>query len=467
MRRALALLLAAALLAQFAGLTQAGGATPAPRATLTPDRPSDLTLQIGNSRPVTAIHLKSVAGLTGTGIGDVFPMDRYPLPCPSATKDWQLTHVEDLRLTWVRLSVDLMEHGQVMDLGWYSRWAIDPCQDELISRLANKGVTILMTIMYWDETLNATRPPDYSNEEEVQLYLDYARFLVHHYKDRIHYWEILNEAIHYVALEDYLNLVRRAAPVIRAEDPQAKIVAGGSTTLLYQDCRDYILGLLNSDVVAQLDGINIHPMYGVSPQYEDTAWYYAWYPDMIRQGKRIAAAHGFTGEWIAEEMDWRTPLNPNQYEPWTYTPTVAAKYYARGIVINLGLGVWAGIGGELYYAIAPIPTVVRNLSAALDGATPTTVGVQVDTTATKVATYAFTLRNGGRLIALWDDGVAADAATAASATVTIAGASSGPIVGIDVLNGVQQHLVTEVVGQNLVVRNLLLTDYPLFLRLEK
>jgi hypothetical protein len=40
-------------------------------------------------------------------------------------------------------------------------------------------------------------------------------------------------------------------------------------------------------------------------------------------------------------------------------------------------------------------------------------------------------------------------------------------VGIDVLNGVQQHLVTEVVGENLVVSNLLLTDYPLFLRLEK
>ena len=55
-------------------------------------------------------------------------------------------------------------------------------------------------------------------------------------------------------------------------------------------------------------------------------------------------------------------INPHPYEIWQYSETQAAKYYARGIVINLGLDLWAGIGGERYETIAPVVKVVQSLS---------------------------------------------------------------------------------------------------------
>jgi len=421
-------------------------------------------LQLGDTQPLAALALKPVTQLADTRIGDTFPLDEYPHGCDFDT-NWQLTHVDGLRLTWVRLSVDPMEWETATAFGMFSRWSIDPCQDGTITRLADRGETILMTIVYWDKTLNATRPPDYKNEREVQSYLDYAKFLVDHYKDRIHYWAILNEPIAYTSLTDYLNLVRQAMPVIRGEDPEAKVVAGGSSNLLYPEDRDWIRGLLRSDVVAQLDGIELHPMYGASPQYKDTAAYYTGYPAMIHEFQQIARDHGFTGEWIATEMCWRTAFNPNPDEPWTYTPTLAAKYYARGAVVNRGLGLWAGLGGEKYDSIEPIPTAVRNLSVPLEGATPATFEVSIETQAPHVVSYTFTRQGGARIVALWVDGSATDQSVGLPATVTIDGLAGSNVEAIDVLHGTSQKLTTSSSSGALVVKDLLVKDYPIFLRI--
>ena len=420
------------------------------------------TLQLGDNQPLAALTLKPVTQLTSTGIGDMFPLDEYPHGCDFDT-NWQLTHVDDLRLTWVRLSVDPMEWEIAKAFAMLSRWSIDPCQDGTITRLAAKGETMLMTIVYWDKTLNATRPPDYTNEREVQSYLDYAKFLVDHYKDRIHYWEILNEPVS--SLADYLNLVRQAIPVIRGEDPEAKIVAGGGRDPLTQPDLDWIRGLLRSDVVAQLDGIDLHPMYGASPQYKDTAAYYRGYPEMIRGFQQIARDRGFRGEWIAEEMCWRTPLNPNPDEPWTYSPTIAAKYYARGAVINRGLGLWAGLGGENYDSIEPIPTVVRNLSSPLEGATPATFDVSIETQAPNVVSYMFARQDGSKIVALWADGSAADESVGLPATVTIDGLAGSTVEAIDVLHGTSQQLITSASNGGVVVKDLLVKDYPILIRI--
>jgi hypothetical protein len=219
--------------------------------------------------------------------------------------------VEDLGLSWVRISLDRMDWEQARDQGDYSRFHVNACQDEMVSLFARHGVAMVMTVVYWDAELNGGRPPDLSNEEEIRLYLDYTRFLVDHFKDRIRYFEILNEAIWYVDLPDYLELIRRVVPIIREEDPEARIVAGGSSHLFEPICRDYLFGLLNSDVVSLLDGISWHPLYSVSPQFPETTRYYAEYPALVRGIEDVANAHGFTREFIVEEMEWRTEKNPS------------------------------------------------------------------------------------------------------------------------------------------------------------
>jgi hypothetical protein len=424
-----------------------------------------MTLQEDNNMPVTGIVPLRFKQLADNRIGDLFPLDRYPPPCPPAKYDWSFTHVGNLGLKWVRLSLDRLELDQARAMGDYSQFEINPCQDEMVTLFAENDITILYTIVYWDEKLHADRYPDYRNEEEVQRYLDYTRLIVHHFKGRIQYYEILNEALFYVKVADYINLIRRAVPVIREEDPQAKIVVGGSSNLLNLDYRNYLFSVLRSDVMPLVDGVALHPMYGPSPQYDDVRMYYYNYPSLIAEIKNVASEHGFTGEFIAEEMDWRTRLNPNPYEPWEYTSITAAKYYARGILINLGLGLRTGVAGENYDQIPAIVRVMQSLGATMGGVNADSLEVEIQSQATNIVSYAFSLPGGDMLLALWTDGAAVDDDPGVLAGLTFPGLSAGRVTGVDVLNGIEQELISESQGGNLIVRNLMVKDYPILLRL--
>ena len=424
-----------------------------------------ITLQEGTNLPITGIVPRRFKELADNRIGDLFPLDRYPAPCPPAKYDWSFTHVGYLGLKWVRVSLDRLELDQARNLGDYSQFQINACQDEMITLLAENDVTILYTIVYWDEKLHADRYPDYRNEEEVQRYLDYTRLIVRHFKGRIQYYEILNEALVYVKVADYINLVRRVVPIIREEDPQAKIVVGGSSNLLYRECHNYLFGVLSSDIMPLVDGVALHPMYGASPQYDDIRKYYYDYPALIAEIKSIASKHGFTGEIISEEMSWRTSFNPNPYEPWEYTPITAAKYYARGILMNLGLDLKAGIAGENYDQIPTIVRVVQTLSTSMDGAKTKNSAVEIQSQAKNISSYAFSSPNGDQLLALWTDGVAVDDDPGVKSTLIVPGFSAQKVMAIDVLYGVEQEMITTSENGNLVIQDLLVKDYPILLRL--
>jgi hypothetical protein len=73
------------------------------------------------------------------------------------------------------------------------------------------------------------------------------------------------------------------------------------------------------------------------------------------------------------------------------------------------------------------------------------------------------LPNGDKLIALWTNGVGVDEDPGVEATVTLADLSGHKVVGIDVLNSFQQELVTSTTDGNLVIKNLLIKDYPIIL----
>lgn len=430
-----------------------------------PARVENTILQEGNDQPKALIQTKSHNELTGNGIGDSRDRIGYPTPC-SPDANATDAHIDDLGLTWARVSIDRLEWEPARSLGAYSQFQITRCQDRIVSLLAGKGVTILHTIVHWDEELHAERPPDYGNEEEVQLYLDYVRLIVGHFKDRIQYYEILNEAHVYVGLPDYINLVRRAVGVIREEYPEAKIVAGGASGLFNSGPRDFLFGFLESDVMPLIDAINIHPLYGESPEFDETRDYYENYPALVQEIKDVAEAHGFSGEYIAEEMTWRTKKNSAPLEPWVYPSKVAAKYYARAIVMHRGLGLWAGIAGEAYDTIAPIVRSVRNLSTILDGAEPEALAVEIESEATNVLSYGFIMPNGNRLFALWTNGTAVKKDPGIATTLTFPDFIAEKVIAFDVLNGFRQKLIMQQEGGNLVIRDLLVKDYPILIRLR-
>jgi hypothetical protein len=350
--------------------------------------------------------------------------------------------------------------------------SISPGQDDVFTRLADNGFVITYVLSFWDK---ATYPdgsgapcPRFKTEEDIQRYLEFVRIIVNHFKDRVQIYEVWNEPDNrdcpqWIEVEDYINLVQRVVPVIQQEYPEAKIQVGGTSGLTEPSSEIYLFRILESDIMPLVDIVSWHPFYGNSPQY-DAEYYYA-YPSMVQEIKDVATAHGFNGEYEADEMQWRTAENAFPDDPWTYSSTVAAKYHGRGILMHLGMDVSAGFGAEYDYQIPSIVHVTRYLSTIMAGAGPESLPIQVQSTATNIVSYTFSLPNGDHSIALWTDGVAGDDDPGVNTTLTFPGSLARRVIGIDVLHGFEQPLVSEQDGTGLAIRDLLVKDYPIILRL--
>ena len=387
---------------------------------------------------------------------------------------YQIT--EELGAKWARLIIDHGDWYVAEETGEYSKHYIDPRHDRAITELIDNNVKIMLVLVHWDEEINTDAwegEGEYSRfttEEEIQRYLDYVKFIASHFKGKIEYYEILNEPNHCegtqqnVKIDDYINLVKRVIPVIHQEDPQAKIVAGAIADLRQPPFKEYFFDLIKSDVMPLVDGISFHSMYGISPEYDILKKYYYEYPSLIQEIKDISSAYGFDGEYFMEELTYRTPLTPHPDETWIYSDKVAAKYYARGIIINLGLDLTTQVG--LQGLDQPyLGSAVRNLFTVMAGNNPIDLPVEIESEATNIESYSFSLSNGDRLVALWIDGAAVDEDPGVDVTVMIPDLSATKVTGIDVLEGYQQDVVTTTESGNLVIQNLKVRDYPLILRI--
>jgi hypothetical protein len=76
------------------------------------------------------------------------------------------------------------------------------------------------------------------------------------------------------------------------------------------------------------------------------------------------------------------------------------------------------------------------------------------------------LPDGDKLVALWTNDEAVEDDPGLSTTLTFPQTSAEIATGIDVFNGLEQELITENDNGNLVIRDLLVKDYPIFIRFE-
>ena len=86
---------------------------------------------------------------------------------------------------------------------------------------------------------------------------------------------------------------------------------------------------------------------------------------------------------------------------------------------------------------------VRNLSTVMAGAFPVDIPIEIISTATNMASYTFSLADGGYLVTMWTDGIAVDHDPGVETTLTIPGVSASQVIGIDILYGMEQELVFE------------------------
>jgi hypothetical protein len=319
-------------------------------------------LQEGNREPKTRLITKPSRELADNRMGDFMPLKNFD----ESMASWYINQTTSFGYRLVFLSIDWLDFTQVLENGEYSEFKIRPEQDKVITDLANNDINIIYCLVYYEPVqvgvpfnwtnLDAYLVKDPNNEgrfrteEEIGRFLDYTRFIVHHFKDRIKYYQILNEPLNgirgqYVRSEDYINLVKRVIPVIRDESPDAKIVVGSVHGLPNEPgCYDYLLDILNSDVMPMVDGISFHPSPDLSPEYDPACYsglpckdigegYYKYYQNTIQEIKDIATSAGFKGEYITEGPTFAEQPRPPQTH--YYRDIIHTKYSSRSIIMHL------------------------------------------------------------------------------------------------------------------------------------
>jgi parallel beta-helix repeat protein len=432
-----------------------------------------MILQEGNNLPKTLIVTKRSRELADNHIGGDYGSDI------SDSYDGFF----ELGLKWGRLAFD----GKGSSLNWQrvetepGEYTINPVEDVAITDVVNNGVNIVLNLGVGPgDGITGTR---FVTEEEIERYLNYVRFMVQHFKGRVRYYELWNEpggtnpetgepSPIGISVNIYANVITRAVPIIRQADPEAKIVIGAlggdwisgfpgygeySRSILHIE---YLRHLITSGVAPLVDAISWHPFYGNRP--DDP--YYQTYPDFVKEIKELAASQGFRGEYFAEEIKYYTePAFEGGWPP-VVTEKVAAKYYARAIVMHLGLDFTVSTAGQPGYG-GLVPDIIRALCTVMAAASPISLPIEIQSEATNIRTHGFSLSDGGHLVALWTDGIGVDDDPGISATLTIPGFSGQTATGIDVLYGFEQKLITSSEGNNMVIHGLLVKDYPIILRL--
>lgn len=420
-------------------------------------------LQEGNDLPKARFQTKQSRDLADNRIGGVA----------------EARHVDEMvwgaGVKWMRVIVDPFGEWQHVDWGT-DEYTIDPEEEKIIDDLVNNAVKIMLVLDVWH---NDHRTVFHKSEEDIAIYLSWVRFMVRHFKGRIEYYEILNEpdlnfeAPSGMPVDAYVNLIERTVPVIREEDPEAKIVVGAVPDTRFDHVREWMWGVLNSEAMPLVDGFSWHPMYGAAPSDDPRGVrdpgspqmdnYWENYPSLVHEIKSVADSNGFQGEYLVEEMLWRTPLEPHQSEPDGFTDVSGAKYYARAILIHLGLDVTTGVALVSEDSRPRSHSVIQGLCTVMAGAAAADLPVVIESEATNIKHYGFVLPNGDQLLALWTDGAAVEEDPGVTTTLILPGLSDQTVTGIDVLNGFQQEMITEVENGNLVIRDLVVKDYPVIL----
>jgi len=101
------------------------------------------------------------------------------------------------------------------------------------------------------------------------------------------------------------------------------------------------------------------------------------------------------------------------------------------------------------------------------GAEPVSLPVEIQSEATNIRSYSFSLTSGDNLLALWTDGVAVDEDPGVKANLTFPGFTAQDVTGIDILGGFQQPIIAYSENGNLIIQNLIVRDYPIILHFSK
>jgi hypothetical protein len=349
----------------------------------------------------------------------------------------------------------------------------------LIRQMKELGIKTRYSLNFWDmeyrQNGGVISKDRLSTDGEIERYLAYIRMVVTRLKGLVDGYELWNEpnagyeTYQRITPKDYINVARLTIPLIREIDPQAKIVYGSSIAM-NEASREYSMNILQSDVVALADAISLHTVNNdASPEY--LSEYYYGYEAMWNNIKSITEANGFRGEYIADELNYRSffslnlqPEGNGNLHP--YKPEIAAKYIGRMIAINLGMDISVGTSGTNAY-VRPIEgNMIRNLAYLLDGLRASPFPVKVQSGSNLVRYYTFVDEEGNKYIAIWGDGAAKVESDIFTSSIEVEGKPAISVQAMDPYNSTIQKIKFSNGDKGVLLDGIDLTDFPVIYKIE-
>ncbi|MDP8983322.1 MAG: hypothetical protein M3O35_22330 [Acidobacteriota bacterium] len=414
----------------------------------------------------------------GFGINSDLPRDPY-LPW----NRWWWTRMFDAGVSWIRIG-QYENSSDPTSWDWVEQqrgvFAIAPEVDDYVDSLIDNGVKVQVQLMYGNPMYTSPsgirpdritpKPGGFHNDDrsidsifwppktpdEIEAFLRYVKWMVNHFRGRIHYYALWNEQdIGYWNPrgnpEEYGRLLAAFAPAVHAADPQAKVIYGGQADPI----SDFAKRALDEcRCAAQIDiyAYHTYPGYGknVEPERMDSGAYGKESPAKLRRLVRNYPGIRKDIEFWDDEFN-SIPSWPGSDE------SVQARYIPRGMLYNLAAGVrtfvWllaAGVDGNEYddfglihglrnlpddFTPRPVFHALQNTNALFsDTKFDPSIGV---TAAAPFLRYGFRNRNGKAIIAYWAPAHSVHGVPFPSQTATLTLRNTGirnPVL-IDVVSG--------------------------------
>ncbi len=143
--------------------------------------------------------------------------------------------------------------------------------DQMVNEMAANGTQILYVLSYGNtlysdnEKTIPIATASTTDYDYMDAWLSYVRTVVTRYKDRVDYWQVWNEPnittfnAGGATAEQYAELLKQTALVIRELDPTAKVVGGGLAGAGNTDTRPYLRKMLGAGAGDYMDVLDIHP----------------------------------------------------------------------------------------------------------------------------------------------------------------------------------------------------------------
>ncbi len=338
-----------------------------------------VVLTAGTTLAQTPTHVppkRSSQIQNGFGINSDLPRDPY-LPWDR----WWWTRMFDAGVSWIRIG-QFENSSDPTSWDWVEQkrgvYAVAPEVDDYVDSLVENGVKIQVQLQYGNPMYTGPagvkpdqitpKPGGFHNDDrsidsvfwppktpiEIAAFLKYVKWMVNHFRGRIHYYALWNEQdIGYWNPwgnpEEYGRLLAAFAPAVHETDPQAKVIYGGQA----DPTNDWAKRALDEcKCASQIDVFAYHtyPGYGqnLNPESMDAGAYGVETTiklrDLVRNYPGIRKDIEFWDDEFNSIPSWKGS-----------DESVQSKYIPRGMIYNHAAGVktfvWlltAGVDGNEY-----------------------------------------------------------------------------------------------------------------------